>query len=508
MRKLSAQTIKILIIRFAGTFGSGMLSFAIGLYILQRTGSALGMGISLITGPLVSLCLTPVLGYIVDTKNHRAIMVLAQLGTTLGLIAFAAAFALWPAAYYQELIALIVLLQITDSFLSTTLTASLVQLFAKTELQSVNSLNQSLQSLASFLAPVIGALVYTLVAIGSFALIEVGFELIALVGILTLNFHAVPAAASEAAAESMTAAATGKAPAEPTAEPAATGEPTAATATAADAEGATANTADAAVTIEAATAPAAATTAAAAEAASEAASEPAATTAKPSLWRNFAEGFHFLLDRPIFLLLTATGAAINFFFAALNVGLPYVLVHTLHLSNTQYGWTDSAFAVGMFLGGLLLSQITLRHHPIDVSYAFLLGLSLLMGVLGLPTLTGWGNGVNTGFYLVLNALQGILLVFVNTPLSTYMQQLIPANMQGRVFSLQSALSMMLMPLGTLLYGVLFDHVAAFWLMTGTGVILIALVLAAMAAMRKFHLLAGLPTFAPDAAEAPAASEEG
>ncbi|WP_461225427.1 MFS transporter [Lacticaseibacillus suihuaensis] len=488
MRKLSAQTIKILIIRFAGTFGSGMLSFAIGLYILQRTGSALGMGISLITGPLVSLCLTPLLGYIVDTKNHRAIMVLAQLGTTLGLIAFAAAFALWPAAYYQELIALIVLLQITDSFLSTTLTASLVQLFAKTDLQNVNSLNQSLQSLASFLAPVIGALVYTLVAIGSFALIEVGFELIALVGILTLNFHAVPATAGEAATAAETATTTQS-------------ETTATAATAANAPAEPSTTEPAAAAL-ATTQPATTT-----EPATDATATAPAAPVKPSLWRNFAEGFRFLLDRPIFLLLTATGAAINFFFAALNVGLPYVLVHTLHLSNTQYGWTDSAFAVGMFLGGLLLSQITLRHHPIYVSYAFLLGLSLLMGVLGLPTLTGWGSGVNTGFYLVLNALQGILLVFVNTPLSTYMQQLIPANMQGRVFSLQSALSMMLMPLGTLLYGVLFDHVAAFWLMAGTGVILIGLVLAAMAAMRKFHLLAGLPTFAPDdAAEAPVASE--
>ncbi|WP_225046531.1 MFS transporter [Lacticaseibacillus kribbianus] len=471
MRKLSAQTIKILLIRFAGTFGSGMLSFAIGLYILRRTGSALGMGISLITGPLVSLCLTPVLGYIVDTMNHRAIMVLAQLGTSLGLITFAVAFHVAPAAYYQELIALIILLQITDSFLSTTLTASLVQLFAKSELQAVNSLNQSLQSLAGFLAPIVGALVYTLVSIGSFALIEVGFELIALGGILALRFS--PKAETAATAAIVDAEAT--APASATAGPDAAIVDT---------------TTAAAATVDAANpATEGATTAAPAA--------DAATPAKSSLWHNFAEGFRFLVSQPLFLIMMATGAAINFFFAALNVGLPYLLVQTLRLSNTQYGWTDSAFAVGMFLGGLLLSQIKLRWHPIYVSYVFLIALAGLLVAVGLPTLTGWSNGVNTAFYIALNILQGVALVFINTPINTFMMQLIPENMQGRVFSLQSAVSTMLMPLGTLLYGVMFDHLSGLWIFTVTGILVAGLVLAAMATIRGRRMLDGLPTFDSD-----------
>ncbi|WP_125607217.1 hypothetical protein [Lapidilactobacillus bayanensis] len=59
--KIDQQLLKMLLLRFSGTFGSGMLDFAIGLYILKQTGSALSMGISLITGPLVSLVLTHLL---------------------------------------------------------------------------------------------------------------------------------------------------------------------------------------------------------------------------------------------------------------------------------------------------------------------------------------------------------------------------------------------------------------------------------------------------------------
>lgn len=423
--KLSKQMIKMLIIKFAGTFGSGMLSFAIGLYILHRTGSALGMGVSMITGPIVSLVLTPFVGYVVDTMNHRKIMMIAQSATSLGLIAFGLVFHAWPQQYYVELIALIVLLQVTDNFLSTTLTASLIQLFEGDELQQVNSLNQSITSLASFLAPIIGALVYTVVAIDTFAYIEVIFEVAALVGIMLLKYDQV-----------------------------------AATDTTTDAE---------AVAVETE-------------------HEAGAVQAAESVWQNFREGFNYLRHQKLMLLMSFSSAGINFFFAALNVGEPFLLVTTLKLTNAQYGITDSAFAVGMFLGGILLSLINLKQHPIKVSYFFIGILSALLFVLGIPELTGWANGVNTIYYALMNGLFGVVLVFVNTPIASMMQQIIPQNMQGRMFSLSGTLSMMMMPLGTLIYGAVFDHTRAFPVFVVSGVLLLILTIGIVLTISRKHLL--------------------
>lgn len=423
--KLSKQMIKMLIIKFAGTFGSGMLSFAIGLYILHRTGSALGMGVSMITGPIVSLVLTPFVGYVVDTMNHRKIMMIAQSATSLGLIAFGLVFHAWPQQYYIELIALIVLLQVTDNFLSTTLTASLIQLFEGDELQQVNSLNQSITSLASFLAPIIGALVYTVVAIDTFAYIEVIFEVAALVGIMLLKYDQV-----------------------------------AATDTTTDAE---------AVAVETE-------------------HEAGAVQAAESVWQNFREGFNYLRHQKLMLLMSFSSAGINVFFAALNVGEPFLLVTTLKLTNAQYGITDSAFAVGMFLGGILLSLINLKQHPIKVSYFFIGILSALLFVLGIPELTGWANGVNTIYYALMNGLFGVVLVFVNTPIASMMQQIIPQNMQGRMFSLSGTLSMMMMPLGTLIYGSVFDHTRAFPVFVVSGVLLLILTIGIVLTISRKHLL--------------------
>ncbi|GEN95801.1 MFS transporter [Pediococcus ethanolidurans] len=410
---LSAQTIKLLIIKFTGNFGSGMLSFAIGLYILHRTGSALGMGVSLITGPIVSLILTPFVGFIVDNFNHRRVMIAAQITTSLGLLLFGFSFRLWPTQYYPELIVLIIILQITDNFLSTTLTASIIQLFDTNELQKVNSLNQSISSLASFLAPIVGAFVYTLVSIDIFAFIEIGFELIALFTITLLHFSTV---------------------------------------------------------VESKNSPV------------------EAEDSNETVWQNFRTGLHYLRSQRLMTILLVSAAAINFFFSALNVGQPYLLVTTLKLSNTQYGVTDSALAVGMFAGGIILSFLKLKHHPVTISYISLAVLSGILILAGIPEILGLPSLLNTVYFIGLNILNGVTLVFINTPMNTFMQQLIPQKMQGRIFSLEGTISMLLMPVGTIVFGFLFDHVTALSIFAITGLLLLLFTTATITVIHMQKLL--------------------
>lgn len=420
MRKITPQIFRILVIKLAGNFGSAMLSFAIGLYILKQTGSALGMGISMITGPLVSLAITPFVGYVVDTKKHKPIMIMAQITTSIALIVFAIIFKLWPAQYYAELIGLIIMLQVTDNFLGTTITASLIQLFKGDELQQVNSLNQSIQSLAQFAAPLVGAVIYTLVSLDTFAYIEVAFELIALVGILGLKFQY-----------------------------------------------------------------------------SQHADNPAADTQKPSVLQNFREGLSYLVHERLLLILTMSSAFINFLFAALNVGLPFLLVQTLKLSNAQYGLIESSFPIGMFIGGLLLSQMHLKRHPITIAYLNLLYLSAVLITLGLPTLTGWTNSLNTAYFIGVCIIAGIILVFVNAPIGTFMQQVIPQQIQGRVFSLDTTISIVLTPLGTILYGVLFDHIAVMPIFATSGSLLLVLTAGIMLYLHRADLVKPLPAAAAE-----------
>lgn len=410
--KVDRQLLKMLILRFAGIFGSSMLSFAIGLYILQETGSALSMGISLVTGPLVSLILTPFVGYIVDNKNHKKIMLLCQFTISVALALFALIFQLFPEHYYIELIFLIIVLQITDNFFGTTIMASLVELFPEEKLQQVNSLTQSVSSVSTFLAPIMGSIIYSFISLGNFALLEIIFELVAFGMILGLRFNPV--------IEEM--------------------------------------------------------------------GEKENNEVQGSIWENFREGFSYIRKEKLILMMMLTGSVINFFFAAINVGLPFVLVNVLHFSNSQYGLTESAFALGMFIGGIVLSKITLKRHPMAISYLNLLVVALLLIAMSWPLLFSTTLVGQTVYFFFLNSFLGIALVFVNTPINTFMQQVIPGKIQGRIFSLSMTLSMILMPMGTLFYGMLFDLLSPILIFIVSGIIIFIVTLSFYTFVKRKNLL--------------------
>lgn len=385
--KLTNNLGRLLLIKFFGTFGSEMLSFAISLYVLQKTGSALSMGISLITGPLINVVMAPLVGYVVDTFNHRTVMILAQISTIVALTMFSILFRIFPEFYFIELVILIGALSITDSFLSTAVQASLSRLFARDNLEKANSLNQSVSSFAEFLAPVLGAVVYTLVSLDVFAYIEIGFEGVALLAISTLVFTPVNSSDEE--------------------------------------------------------------------------TDPSeATLGRESVFANFIGGLRFLWEHKIYLLLSGSSGIINFFFATVNLGLPFLLVDRLHLSNSQYGFTQSAFAGGMILGGLILSRLHLKIPPLNFAYLSLSIFGVIIAIIGLPGIARMPGVWYCVIFSFLNVCLGILLVFSNTPVDVYMQQTIPENVQGRVFTLDEALSTVLMPLGTLVFGLFFDRMNA------------------------------------------------
>ncbi|WP_260768962.1 MFS transporter, partial [Oenococcus oeni] len=231
-------------------------------------------------------------------------MIASQLGTIISLLLFALFFIEFPSMYFVELVVLITLLAVSDGFLTTAVQASLAQLFGKDDLQRANSLNQSTSSLAEFLAPVLGAVVYTLISLDMFAYIEVGFETVALIAIIFLKFLKNSKISD---AEDFQVADT-----------------------------------------------------------------------ESHIVSNFIEGLRFLWENKLYLVFSGSSGAINFFFATINIGLPFFLVDKLHLTNTQYGFTESAFAGGMFLSGLVLSRLNFKNQSLKVAYFSLSIFSLIV----------------------------------------------------------------------------------------------------------------------------------
>lgn len=124
---------------------------------------------------------------------------------------------------------------------------------------------------------------------------------------------------------------------------------------------------------------------------------------------------------------------------------------------------EVVFFVGMMLGGVLIAVwggFKNRTHTMALS-TFLLGI----GAVGLGVIT------NLWIYMLCMGFIGIVLNMFNAPMMSTMQSNVDGAYMGRVFSVLSMMSSLMMPLSMIFWGLLADRVAVDWLLVGTGIVI-------------------------------------
>lgn len=164
---------------------------------------------------------------------------------------------------------------------------------------------------------------------------------------------------------------------------------------------------------------------------------------------------------------------LNFIFAVINVGLPYIVVEHLHLGNVTLGILNSADALGMLIGNLIISVSPELRHLAKI-------LTITMIIIG-TGLMGVGTLLMVAFDKLMVQLVGSLmlfsvgmsLVFMNTPFGIYMQKTVPTELMGRVSSTEMSLNMMSISLGTVFYSFIFQLIPNGSVFIVSGIILVA-----------------------------------
>lgn len=196
MRRLSKrqeyiQGLKIVLINLIDPVCYGTLDFAIGLLLLQKTGSAINFGLSLIVGPIVGVILFPVIGPLIDHFSHKRIIVLSQLEILLVLLLFVVFFIHISGQIVLPLIGLLILLNIGQQLVGSTFQASLINFVSKDNLPNLNSGIQVIRSVANIVSPLLGAMLYGLVQMDLIPVIVLVGVVISLLLVLTLKFNEV-----------------------------------------------------------------------------------------------------------------------------------------------------------------------------------------------------------------------------------------------------------------------------------------------------------------------------
>ncbi|MCI1858262.1 MAG: MFS transporter [Sporolactobacillus sp.] len=143
---------------------------------------------------------------------------------------------------------------------------------------------------------------------------------------------------------------------------------------------------------------------------------------------------------------------------------------------------ELAFSVGMMAGGAIIASWGgFANRMKTMIFA-----ALIMGICTLAL------GLVPFFwvYLAFMAVFGISMPIFNTPTMVLLQEKVEESYLGRVFGVMSMISTSMMPIGMLIFGPVADIIRIEWLLIGTGVLMVLLVV--LLVQNKVLLRAGEP----------------
>lgn len=399
--------------------GAGMFTFASGLYILGLTGSGGSLAITMLCGLLPRILLAPFVGVLADRLDKRKLLIGSDAASVAVMV-----FAFLASQAYDGLSPLYVslaLLAVCSTFYGVTASSSLLQLVDRERLQQAGSLNQIAISAGNIAAPVLGSLLYALLSLESFMLLNAAGFLVSTVMTCLLRFK--PSLIhGEAQA--------GAAPVKPTLKE--TGR---------------------------------------------------------LFQESLGEGMSYVRSRPLIAELLKLTFWINFFFSALGVVMPFIMIQSLLFSETQYGTVQAMLSAGMLAMSLLLTARKAFADPLKPLFIGLSATGVLFLLVAFPLWLGMPQTAAYWFYMMLMLLFGIAVITINIPLSVHLQSTVDENVRGRVFGLLDTMSGAIAPLGTLLYGVLLDYIPSAYIPAVSG---IALLVISAVGYNRMRAAAALP----------------
>lgn len=152
--------------------GSGLTSFALGVWIFDQTGKATPFALTILFGNLPRILLLPVAGSLADRWNRRWVMILSDVGNALVTISVFILL-LFGSLQFWHIYLIVTLGSIFSAFQEPAYTASVTMLVPKKELSRANGMMQMSQALEMVITPVIAGVLF--VAIGLSGILVIDF---------------------------------------------------------------------------------------------------------------------------------------------------------------------------------------------------------------------------------------------------------------------------------------------------------------------------------------------
>jgi MFS transporter, DHA3 family, macrolide efflux protein len=203
---------------------------------------------------------------------------------------------------------------------------------------------------------------------------------------------------------------------------------------------------------------------------------------KTSVWGEMKQGLKYAFSWPGLVIIGIMATMINFLLTPAFSLMPILITKHFNGQALQLAWMESAFGVGVLLGGLLLSIWGGFKRRMYTSFVGVLGIGIASLTIGLLPATAFPMAVGGMF------LAGLANPIANGPLFAALQASVDPEMQGRIFTLIGSFAGAMSPLGLIAAGPVADHlgVQTWFLIGGVVTLLMALTMFPIPAVLHFE----------------------
>lgn len=194
------------------------------------------------------------------------------------------------------------------------------------------------------------------------------------------------------------------------------------------------------------------------------------STPPKSFMHDLVAGFKYMAAWPGLLMLGLMATLLNFLLAPTSALMPLLVTKYFGKGAIELGGLESAFGIGMIVGGIALGIWGGFKRKIATSlFAICLFSIAILGIAAAPPNMFW-------IMVAAQFVIGLLLPMANGPIHALFQSLVEPNMQGRVLSLIGSVASAMMPLSLLVAGPVSDATSLqtwFWV-AGIACIVVSL----------------------------------
>ncbi|MGD7042934.1 MFS transporter [Jeotgalibacillus proteolyticus] len=214
-----------------------------------------------------------------------------------------------------------------------------------------------------------------------------------------------------------------------------------------------------------------------------AAEENASLANNHSMFSSIKDGAIYVKNHHVLFAIMTVALWVNFFFMAMAVGLPFIIIEVLQASSQQLGLIEAMLGVGTLLTSIFIATRPEFKKPIRTIRGGLLSLGIMFALIAVPLLVSMPDFGFVGFYMATGFMIGLLMVIINTPIMVIIQKTTPESYRGRVFGLLEMLATGISPIGLVLYGFLYDVVSPQWIILASAGMLFSVTLYGLRASR-------------------------